>query len=93
MAEAQLRTLRSLLGRQAANLDRKDTIECEHFFSGAAAYANGRIFMTLTTVGSCTEATQRLQGACDRKRGHTAALFPERSDKERLRGGSESACQ
>jgi TfoX/Sxy family transcriptional regulator of competence genes len=51
MAEAQLRTLRSLLGRVAANLDRKDTIECKHFFGGAAAYANGRIFMTLTTVG------------------------------------------
>jgi TfoX/Sxy family transcriptional regulator of competence genes len=51
MAEAQLRTLRSLLGRLVANLDRKDTIECKHFFSGAAAYAHGRIFMTLTTVG------------------------------------------
>jgi TfoX/Sxy family transcriptional regulator of competence genes len=51
MAEAQLRTLRSLVERLAANLDRKDTIECKHFFSGAAAYSNGRIFMTLTTVG------------------------------------------
>ena len=51
MAEAQLRTLRSLLERLAANLDRKDTIECKHFFSGAAAYVNGCIFMTLTTVG------------------------------------------
>ncbi len=27
------------------------TIECKHFFGGAAAYADGRIFMTLTTVG------------------------------------------
>jgi len=51
MAEAELRTLRSLLERLAASLDHKDTIECKHFFSGAAAYANGRIFMTLTTVG------------------------------------------
>jgi hypothetical protein len=25
--------------------------DCKHFFSGAAAYANGRIFMTLTSVG------------------------------------------
>ena len=51
MAEAELRTLRSLLERLAASLDHKDTIECKHFFSGAAAYANGRIFMMLTTVG------------------------------------------
>jgi TfoX/Sxy family transcriptional regulator of competence genes len=51
MAEAQLRTLRSLLERLAASLDNKDTIECKHFFSGAAAYANGCIFMTMTTVG------------------------------------------
>ena len=51
MAEPQLQTLRSLLERLGANLDRKDTLESKHFFSGAAAYANGRIFMTLTTVG------------------------------------------
>ncbi len=58
MAEAQLRTLRSLLERLAANLDRKDTIECKHFFSGAAAYANGRIFMTLTSVGLALKLPQ-----------------------------------
>src|SRR5712692_9358146 len=58
MAEAQLRTLRSLLERLAANPDRKDTIECKHFFSGAAAYANGRIFMTLTTVGLALKLPQ-----------------------------------
>ncbi len=58
MAEAQLRSLRSLLERLAANLDRKDAIECKHFFSGAAAYANGRIFMTLTTVGLALKLPQ-----------------------------------
>ncbi len=54
MAEAQLRSLRSLLERLAA----KDAIECKHFFSGAAAYANGRIFMTLTTVGLALKLPQ-----------------------------------
>jgi TfoX/Sxy family transcriptional regulator of competence genes len=29
----------------------KVEIQCKHFFGGAAAYADGRIFMTLTTVG------------------------------------------
>jgi TfoX/Sxy family transcriptional regulator of competence genes len=51
MAEAQLRSLRSLIERLARNLNRKDAIECRHFFGGAAAYANGRIFMTLTSRG------------------------------------------
>jgi TfoX/Sxy family transcriptional regulator of competence genes len=49
MVATHLNTLRSLLDRVA--LDRSVTVECRHFFSGAAAYANGRIFMTLTSVG------------------------------------------
>jgi TfoX/Sxy family transcriptional regulator of competence genes len=28
-----------------------DVISCKHFFSGAAAYVDGDIFMTLTPVG------------------------------------------
>jgi TfoX/Sxy family transcriptional regulator of competence genes len=58
MAEAQLRKLRSLIERLGANLNRKDTIECKHFFSGAAAYVNGRIFMTLTTAGLALKLPQ-----------------------------------
>jgi hypothetical protein len=42
MAAAHLNALRLLLDQ--ARLDRRATIECKHFFSGAAAYANGRIF-------------------------------------------------
>ncbi len=34
-------------------------IECKHFFSGAAAYANGRIFMTLTPAGLALKLPQR----------------------------------
>ena len=29
----------------------KNSLECKHFFSGAAVYANGRICMSLTPVG------------------------------------------
>ncbi len=58
MAEAQLRKLRSLIGGFLADPDRKDIIECKHFFSGAAAYANGHIFMTLTTVGLALKLPQ-----------------------------------
>jgi TfoX/Sxy family transcriptional regulator of competence genes len=51
MGESHLRALRSMLDRMALDLDADSAIECKHFFSGAAAYANGRIFMTLTPVG------------------------------------------
>ena len=37
-----------MLDGAALELDRDLAIECKHFFSGAAAYANGRIFTTLT---------------------------------------------
>ena len=51
MVESHLRALRSILNTGEPDLERSATIECKHFFSGAAAYADGRIFMTLTTVG------------------------------------------
>ncbi len=48
MVEAARKMLSSLLA-QAAPGD--DAIECRHFFSGAAAYVDGRIFASLTTAG------------------------------------------
>ena len=67
MAEPWLRDLRSLLERAAPNLDPAAAIECKHFFSGAAAYAGGRIFMSLTPAGLAlklpAEARQQLMEA------------------------------
>ena len=47
--------------------DRGKGVECKHFFSGAAAYADGRIFASLTPAGfalklpaeSCAALTMR----------------------------------
>ncbi len=47
MAEPYLTDLRDLIDRQAL----PDKIICKHFFSGAAAYAGERIFMSLTPAG------------------------------------------
>jgi TfoX/Sxy family transcriptional regulator of competence genes len=47
MVESYLRSLSALL----EGMDPPDRIECKHFFGGAAAYATGHIFMTLTPVG------------------------------------------
>ncbi|MCH7479436.1 MAG: TfoX/Sxy family protein [SAR324 cluster bacterium] len=51
MAGANLQSLRALLERIAPRLKTGAEIQCKPFFGGAAAYADGRIFMTLTSVG------------------------------------------
>ncbi len=51
MAREYLAKLRSLLHPLRRALAPGVALECRHFFSGAAAYANGRICITLTTVG------------------------------------------
>jgi TfoX/Sxy family transcriptional regulator of competence genes len=47
MVESYLRALKTLL----EGMGPPEKIECKHFFGGAAAYASGNIFMTLTPVG------------------------------------------
>ena len=51
MASPNLQSLRALLERIAPRLRTDAEIQFKPFFGGAAAYADGRIFMTLTTVG------------------------------------------
>ncbi len=51
MAKAQLETLQALVDRILADQCAAGAIECKHFFSGAAAYIDGHIFMTLTPAG------------------------------------------
>lgn len=51
MVEVHIHSLRSIVERAVPNQEPGTDIECRHFFSGAAAYAGGRIFMSLTTVG------------------------------------------
>ncbi|MBE9558715.1 MAG: hypothetical protein IMF08_17785 [Proteobacteria bacterium] len=51
MAEPWLRDLQSLLERTLSSPDPGAALEYRHFFSGAAAYAGGKIFMSLTPAG------------------------------------------
>ena len=51
MAEPYLRDLQSIIERLSASNDEADKITCKHFFSGAAAYVDGHVFMSLTPVG------------------------------------------
>jgi TfoX/Sxy family transcriptional regulator of competence genes len=63
MSQSHLDALRALLERVTPDPDRRHAIECKHFFSGAAAYANGRIFMTLTTVGLALKLPEESRAA------------------------------
>ena len=67
MAEPWLRDLQSLLERTSPALEPGVALECKHFFGGAAAWAAGRIFMSLTPAGLAlklpAEARQQLMEA------------------------------
>ncbi len=51
MAGPYLRELSAIVERAYVPRGEAVDVSCKHFFSGAAAYADGHIFMTLTTVG------------------------------------------
>jgi TfoX/Sxy family transcriptional regulator of competence genes len=51
MAKPYLEELEALLRPVTGKLPPEIEVEVRHFFSGAAAYANGRICITLTAVG------------------------------------------
>ena len=51
MAEPYLRELNAIVERAYVPCGEAVDVSCKHFFSGAAAYVDGHIFMTLTTVG------------------------------------------
>ena len=51
MAQEYLQQLTALLKQSTSGRFEGVKLECKHFFSGAAVYAEGRICMSLTTVG------------------------------------------
>lgn len=63
MVARDLAALQALLDRLPRPPIANVRLECKHFFSGAAAYANGRIFMTLTTVGLALKLPEETRAA------------------------------
>ena len=51
MAEPYLKELQAIVERWGVQSKETANPLCKHFFSVAAAYVNGQIFMTLTAVG------------------------------------------
>ncbi len=66
-----------MLDGAALELEGDLAIECKHFFSGAAAYANGRIFMTLTPAGVALKLPERSRDRLIASGGAQLRYFPD----------------
>ena len=76
MAKEYLEKLEALLAPTACQLPPKVKLEVRHFFSGAAAYANGRICITLTTVGLALKLPEDARAKLKKKGARSVRYFP-----------------
>jgi TfoX/Sxy family transcriptional regulator of competence genes len=58
VAEPYLTELTSIVTRSLATSELAAAISYKHFFSGAAAYVDGRLFMTLTPAGLALKVSE-----------------------------------
>src|SRR5215467_2781801 len=75
MAEPYRERLATMLRVIRLSKARGVRLECRHFFSGAALYANGTICASLTPVGFALKLPEESR----------AALLPGRAGQERIR--------
>lgn len=68
MAEEYLEQLSALVDK-AASGKIKGNLECKHFFSGAAVYAQGRICMSLTPVGFAIKLPEESRNTLIKEQG------------------------
>jgi len=68
MAEEYLERLSALI-EKAASGNIKNSLECKHFFSGAAVYAKGRICMSLTPVGFAIKLPEESRNTLSKEQG------------------------
>lgn len=84
MAKAYLERLDALLAPVARDLPPEAALEIKHFFSGAAAYAQGRICITLTPVGLALKLPEAARGRLAKAGATPLRYFPKGPIKSRL---------
>ena len=77
MAKPYLNELQQLLDRVAPTFGAGDIVACLRFFSGAAAYVNGRIFMSLTPVGLALKLPEARREELMSAGGKALRYFPK----------------
>ena len=76
MARTHLADLQSVISRLAPKMGESVRLECKRFFSGAAAYADGRIFMTLTPAGLALKLPEHGRASLMAAGGQPLRYFP-----------------
>src|SRR5438876_6652721 len=69
MAKIFLDQLSRIIDRATSGRIGDVSLECEHFFSGAAVYASGRICASLTPVGFAIKLPREARDILSRRRG------------------------
>lgn len=69
MAKIFLDQLVRMIHRATSGRIGNVTVECKHFFSGAAVYANGRIFASLTPAGFAIKLPKESRDILFKRRG------------------------
>ncbi len=69
MAQEYLERLNALIGRLPSGSLKGVKLECKHFFSGAAVYADGRICMSWTPVGFAIKLPETSRSALVNQQG------------------------
>jgi TfoX/Sxy family transcriptional regulator of competence genes len=82
MAEPYLQELEALLARNAAALGGRSNTEARHFFSGAAAYADGRMFISLTPAGLALKLSEADRASLSELGGRPSKYFPKAPTKK-----------
>jgi TfoX/Sxy family transcriptional regulator of competence genes len=77
MITSRVDALRALLNAAISGRRSLIELECRPFFGGAAAYANGCIFMTLTRVGVALKLPGDSRAALRRRGATPLRYFPD----------------
>ncbi len=78
MAKEYLEKLTALIDKATSGTSKNISLECKHFFSGAALYANGKICISLTPVGLAIKLSEESRNALLKQKGtKPLRYFPE----------------
>ena len=69
MAREYVEQLTALIEQATSGRFENVTLECKHFFSGAALYANGRICISLTPVGFAIKLPEESRNVLLKQKG------------------------
>ncbi len=77
MAEPYLANLRNTIERASLSKAVRSQLLCKHFFSGAACYFDGTIFMSLTPVGLALKLSEDDRKTAFAKGAKPLKYFPK----------------